>query len=50
MVLKGRATGRPDMTAALPPVIATLKEALSLHVEHSAIYDLAYLLTEEDVA
>jgi len=27
-----------------------LKEALSLNVEHSAIYDLAYLLTAEDVA
>ena len=44
------ATGRPEMTAAVPAVIAVLKEPLSLNVEHSAIYDLAYLLTAEDVA
>jgi hypothetical protein len=44
------ATGRPEMTAALPAVVAMLKEALSLQVEHSAIYDLAYLLTAGDVA
>ena len=49
-VVMVNASGRPEMTAALPAVIMALKEALSLNVEHSAIYDLAYLLTVEDVA
>ena len=44
------ATGRPEMAAALPAVISTLKDALSLQITHSAVYDLAYLLTAEDVA
>jgi hypothetical protein len=44
------ATGRPEMISALPSVLVMLKEATNSNVEHSAVYDLAYLLTAEDVA
>jgi hypothetical protein len=43
-------TGRPEMTAALPAVHALIKQAVNVVSEQSAVYDLAYLLTAEDVA
>ena len=42
--------GRRELEAAMPKVHAALKDALQIASEQSAIYDLAYLLTAEDVA
>jgi len=43
-------TGRPEVQAAMPAVLALLREAVAITAEQSAVYDLAYLLTAEDVA
>jgi len=41
--------GRREVEAAMPSVHAVLKETLKIASEQSAVYDLAYLLTAEDV-
>ena len=43
-------TGRREVEAALPAVHALLHETVEIAAEQSAVYDLAYLLTAEDVA
>jgi hypothetical protein len=43
-------TGRGEVEAALPAIHALLREAAEIAAEQSAVYDLAYLLTAEDVA
>jgi len=42
--------GRRELEAAMPSVQALLKAELKIASEQSAVYDLAYLLTAEDVA
>jgi hypothetical protein len=45
-----RPEGRPEMTAALLAVHGLVREAVNVVSAQSAVYDLAYLLTAEDVA
>jgi hypothetical protein len=42
--------GRRELETATPSVQIALKETLKIASEQSAVYDLAYLLTAEDVA
>ena len=42
--------GRRELETATPAVRTILKEALNIASEQSAVYDLAYLLSAEDVA
>jgi hypothetical protein len=42
--------GRREVEAAMPAVHDLLRDALTIKSEQSAVYDLAYLLTAEDVA
>ncbi|MCA6111540.1 hypothetical protein [Bradyrhizobium cenepequi] len=48
--MRVESTGRPELTATVPAVLVLLNEAVKATVKHSAIYDLAYLLTAEEVA
>jgi hypothetical protein len=43
-------TGRRELEAIMPTVREMLREAVQIRSEQSAVYDLAYLLTAEDVA
>jgi hypothetical protein len=42
--------GRRELEAAMPAIKAALQDTLKIASEQSAVYDLAYLLTAEDVA
>jgi len=42
--------GRREVEAAMPAVHGILREGMKISAEQSAVYDLAYLLTAEDVA
>jgi hypothetical protein len=48
-VVMADSTGRQEMMAAMPEVHALLRQSLKIVSEQSAVYDLAYLLTAEDV-